>query len=207
VLSGYIGDAGIGAAIVDAVERVKHANPAALYCCDPVIGDSGPGIYVRDGIPQFLSALLVPRADIVTPNHFELEHLTGRRCATLGDALAAVAELHGRGPRIVVVTSLAVAETPADAIDLLASDGTESLRVRTPRLPLAASGAGDLFTAMLLARLLGHRPLGEALALAAASVYGILEKTSAASAREMLLVEAQDECVAPSHRFDVERIA
>ena len=59
VLSGYVGSAGIGGAILEAVATVKRANPAAKYCCDPVIGDAGRGVYVRDGVPEFMKAKAV----------------------------------------------------------------------------------------------------------------------------------------------------
>ncbi len=83
VLSGYIGSAEIGSAILDAVAAVKRANPAAKYCCDPVIGDAGRGVFVREGIPEFMKGKAVPAADIITPNQFELEFLAGRECKTL----------------------------------------------------------------------------------------------------------------------------
>src|SRR5712692_10699888 len=82
VLSGYMGSAQIGAAILDAVASVKAANPAAHYCCDPVIGDAGRGVYVRPGIVELLTEHAVPAADVVTPNQFELEQLTGQTSAT-----------------------------------------------------------------------------------------------------------------------------
>jgi pyridoxine kinase len=205
VLSGYVGDAGIGAAILDAVARVKRANPAALYCCDPVIGDNGR-VYVREGIPEFLRERALAAADIVMPNQFELEFLAGRRSASLREALAAVDALHAMGPRVVLVTSLATVETPADAIDLLASDGGERLRLRTPRLALTASGAGDLLAALFLGRFLQEGSFGRALALAAASVFGVLARTQSDGARELALIAAQEEIARPSRTFAVERL-
>ena len=88
VLSGYIGDAGIGEAILHAVTRVREANPRAIYCCDPVIGDVEEGVYVREGIEEFLRDHALPQADIATPNRFELERLTGLDCATLAERQA-----------------------------------------------------------------------------------------------------------------------
>ena len=83
VLSGYMGDAAIGGAILHAVTRVREENPGAIYCCDPVIGDTEEGVYVREGIEEFLRDHALPQADIATPNRFELERLTGLDCATL----------------------------------------------------------------------------------------------------------------------------
>ena len=125
VLSGYMGDAAIGEAVLGAAAKVKAANPAALYCCDPVIGDVGRGVFVRPGIPEFMRDRAVPAADLITPNQFELENLTGLPVTTLAEAKAAVAALQATmaasGPRAVLVTSLQVAETPADRIELLAA--------------------------------------------------------------------------------------
>jgi len=201
VLSGYLGDAAIGAAILDAAARVRAANPAALYCCDPVIGDVGSGVYVRPGIAEFMAQHAVPCADMVTPNQFELDYLSGRTSTTLAQALAAIDAVRGCGPRVVLATSVATDETPADAIDLLVSDAAGRFRVRTPRLPLAANGAGDAIAALFFAHLLRGAAAAAALARAASSVFGILRRTAQAGVRELLLIEAQDEIVAPTTSF------
>src|SRR5215218_6715128 len=91
VLSGYMGAADTGAAILDAVAQVKAANPAARYCCDPVIGDVGRGVFVRPGIPEFMRDHAVPAADIITPNQFELDYLSGIATDTLASVKEAIA--------------------------------------------------------------------------------------------------------------------
>ena len=206
VLSGYVGAAAIGAEILTAVAQVKAANPAARYCCDPVIGDSDRGLYVRPEVAEFLRARAVAAADVVTPNAFELDFLTGRASATLGQALLAIDALRARGPRVVLVTSLATAETPPDAIDLVVSDAAGRFRLRTPKLAHAANGAGDAIAALFFAHLLRTGSAADAMARAASSVFGILRRTAQAGAREMLLIEAQDEIVAPSEVFRPESI-
>jgi pyridoxine kinase len=206
VLSGYMGDAEIGEAILDTVTRVKRANPAAHYCCDPVIGDVGRGVFVRPGIPEFMRERAVPAADFVTPNQFELDHLTGRTSATMTDALAAIDALHELGPRIVLVTSLQTDDTPEGCIDLVASDRTGKFRVRTPRLPLTINGAGDAIAALFVVRFLRTGSPAEALSLAASSIFGVLKRTADEGSREILLVTAQDELVTPSTVFGAEKI-
>ena len=201
VLSGYIGDAAIGAAVLDAVARVRQANPRALYCCDPVIGDAARGVFVRDGVAAFFAEAAVPHADILTPNHFELERLTGRRIATLAEAKAAVAAVQARGPRCVLVTSLRTEATPEDAIDLLAAGGGACHLLRTPRLPVVANGAGDAIAALFLFHFLRTGSAPAALAAAASALFGVLRRTAEEQAPELLLVAAQDELVAPSRRF------
>jgi pyridoxine kinase len=199
VLSGYIGNPGIGGAVLDAVARVKAANPRALYCCDPVIGDRGR-VYVGAGIPELLRDAALPLADIATPNQFELEWLTGATVATLAEAKSAIAALQARGPRCVLVTSLATAETPADALDLLAGEGGRFWRLRTPRIEGHFNGAGDAIAALFLFhRLRGDAPA--ALSAAASSLHGLLRRTAAAGSPELLTVAAQDEFVAPTRVF------
>lgn len=206
VLSGYMGSADIGNAILSTVARVRAANPAAVWCCDPVIGDVGRGVFVRPGIPQFMRDQAVPAADIITPNQFELEFLSGQACASLADIRAAVRRVHAMGPKVILVTSLIVGDTPGDAIDMLASDGTSLWRVRTPRLDLGVNGAGDAVAALFFVHWLRTRSAAEALGAAAASIYGLLRRTAEAGSREILTVAAQDEFVAPSRRFAVEEV-
>src|ERR1700704_769536 len=198
VLSGYMGSAETGAAILDAVARVKAANPKARYCCDPVIGDVGRDIYVRPGIPEFMREHAVPVADVITPNQFELDHLTGRTSATRSDALASIDMLHALGPKTIIVTSLHTDETPFDAIDLVASDASGRFRVRTPKLPISINGAGDAIAALFFAHYLRMGSAAEALSRAASSIFGLLRRTADAASREILLIDAQDEFVTPS---------
>jgi pyridoxine kinase len=206
VLSGYVGDADIGAAILDAVASVKRANPAARYCCDPVTGDAGRGIYVREGVAEFMKEQAVAAADVVTPNQFELDYLSGRASTTISQARDAVKAVHDLGPRAILVTSLHTAETPADAIDLLASDGSGCFLLRTPKLPLAVNGAGDAIAALFFAHYLRERKIDVALSRAGSAIFAVLEKTARAGTREIQLVAAQDEIVNPSRMFEARAI-
>jgi pyridoxine kinase len=205
VLSGYMGAAEIGEAILSAVARVKAANAAGLYCCDPVIGDIGRGVYVRPGIPDLMRDRALPAADILTPNQFELEWLTGRQVGDLATAKAAVSQLAARmapaGPRCVLVTSLRLEDTPADAMDMLVGEGGAFHRLRTPLLPVNVNGAGDAIAALFLFHRLRWGEAQVALSAAASSIYGILRRTAEAGAREIQTVAAQEEFVTPSRVF------
>ncbi len=203
VLSGYLGDLGTGEAILDAVRQVKAANPRALWCCDPVIGDAGR-VYVRPGIADFFRDRALPLADILTPNRFELEWLSGQEAGTLGAAKSAVAALQARGPRCVLLTSLRADDTPAEAIDLLAAEDGACWRLRTPLLPISAHGAGDAIAALFLFHHLRCGAARPALEAAASSVFGLLRRTAEAGAPELLTIAAQEEFVAPSRRFVAE---
>ena len=206
VLSGYMGSAETGEAILDAVARVKRANPAARYCCDPVIGDTDTGIYVREGIPDFIRSQALPMADVATPNQFELGLLSGADTGSLSGALSAIERVHALGPQTILVTSLHNAETPPDCIDMIASGADGRFRLRTPLLPLAVNGAGDAVAALFFAHHLRSGSAAEALALAGSSVFGVLKATAERGAREILLVEAQQELVAPSLLFEPQRL-
>jgi len=201
VLSGYMGSAEIGSAILDAVDRVKAANAEARYCCDPVIGDVGRGVFVRPGIPEFMRDKAVPAADLVTPNQFELDYLSGLTTKTIDETVRACGAIHAMGPACVLVTSLHVEDTPKDMIDLFASGPDGRFRLRTPRLEIIVNGAGDAIAALFFAHYLRTRSTAEALSLASSSIYGLLRQTAEAGAREILLVDAQEEFVNPSRKF------
>lgn len=208
VLSGYLGEAAIGAAVLDGLAAVRRANPDALYLCDPVMGDTGAGFYVRDGVPEFLRDRAVPRADIVTPNVFELAYLAGGPVDSLADALAAARRVLGLGPSVVLVTSLRHAATPTDRIEMLAVKATGAWHLATPLVPFrtAPNGAGDAVAALFLGHYLRTRDPAVALAAAGAAIYAVLERSAALGRRELALVAAQDELVAPSRQFPVEAL-
>jgi len=206
VLSGYMGSAEIGLAILEALATVRRANPGAKYCCDPVIGDVGRGIFVREGIPEFIRNKAVPAANIITPNQFELDYLSGRASKTLRQTRDAVKAVHDLGPSAILVTSLLTNETPTDAIDLLASDASGCFIVRTPKLPLVVNGAGDAIAALFFARYLQEPNLAEAISSAVSAIFGVLAKTAESGAREIQLVAAQDEIVKPSRVFTAEAL-
>jgi pyridoxine kinase len=203
VLSGYLGDAETGSVLLDIVARVKAANPRALFACDPVMGDFGPGWYVRGGVPEFYRDRAIAVADIATPNRFELEWLTGNPVRTLAEAAAAAASLQQRGPGIVLVTSL---ELAADNLAALAAGPDGVWAVETPRLPIEATGCGDAVAALFLGWLLKGKPLPEALAATIAAIYGVIEVTMRSADGELALVAAQDELVSPSRSVSLQQL-
>jgi pyridoxine kinase len=205
VLSGYMGDASIGEAILHAVERVRSDNRAAVYCCDPVIGDIEEGVYVREGIESFMRDRALPQADIATPNRFELERLTGCACTTTAEAKAAItrlaATLRSDGLRCVLLTSLDTEDTPDDHLDLMVGEAGRFHLLRTPRLPVSVNGAGDAIAALFLFHRLTTGSAVAALEAAGSSVHGLLRRTAEAGSREILTVAAQEEFIRPSRHF------
>jgi pyridoxine kinase len=206
VLSGYQGRADVAEAILAAVALVKTRNPAAIYCCDPVIGDVDRGTFVRAGIPELIRDRVVPAAQIITPNAYELEVLTGRKTSGLADVLSAAEAARARGPDVVLVTSVRLPGAAADTIDMVLVTANGAWSVTTPALPQAFNGAGDLTAALFLAQLLDSGDAPAALARTAGSVFGVLAATAAAGQRELQLVTAQDEIVHPSQAFSPVRL-
>jgi pyridoxine kinase len=203
VLSGYIGVAQTGVVLLDIVARIKAANPQARFCCDPVIGDVDTGSYVREGVAEFFRDRALALADIVTPNRFELEFLTGRTSGSLIDAADATASLHLQGPGTVLVTSLDFAP---DHLTMLASGADGVWAVETPRLPAVLNGCGDVTAAVFLGRLLLGEALPDALAATAASMFAVIETTLRLGRYELALVAARDELVRPSRVFTPRRL-
>lgn len=206
VLSGYMGSADIGNAILSTLSRVRALNPAALYCCDPVIGDVGRGVFVRPGVPEFMRDHAVPAADIITPNQFELEYLSGIGTDSLAGVKDAIAAVHRLGPKVVLVTSIETRDMPPDALDLIAGEGGRFWRVRTPKLSLNVNGAGDAIAALFFVHYARSRSAETALVESSASIFGLLKRTAEAGSREILTVAAQDEFVSPTRRFPAEEI-
>jgi pyridoxine kinase len=202
VLSGYQGAEDVGAVVLDAVAKVKAANPDAIYCCDPVMGDVGRGLFVRPGIPELMRERVVPAADLVTPNHFELDFLAGTESHTLEELLAAAHAVRRTGPATVLVTSVITDDTPDDALDMVVVGADGAWRTRFPRLPHNPQGAGDLTAAVFLANVLDGHDLPTVLARTTSSVFGVVEATNDSGEREMHLVQAQDRLADPRLEFE-----
>jgi pyridoxine kinase len=206
VLSGYQGGEGIGDVIIDAVARVKAANPDAVYACDPVMGNATSGCFVAPAIPDLLRDRVVPVADIITPNQFELGYLTGTSPDTLESTLESVDAARGMGPDTVLVTSVERPDRPEDTIEMLAVDGTGAWIVQTPRLPMKANGSGDVTAALFTAHYLRDRSAESALRKTVSSVYDLLARTLESGERELQLVESQEFYANPREQFAVRQV-
>lgn len=206
VLSGFQGSPVTGSTILKAMELTKTRNPAALYCCDPVMGDVDRGMFVAAGVPDFLREVVVPRADIVTPNQYELDFITGYKSKNLGDLVKEVDVMFALGPQTVLVTSAVPDDLEPNTISMVAARSDEAWLVTTPHLDQVFTGSGDVTSAVFFAHLLESGRLDIALQKTANIVYSILEATVQAGRRELALVLAQDQLVNPRYSFEVTRI-
>jgi pyridoxine kinase len=206
VLSGYLGGPGICEVVVDAVAQVKAANPRATYTCDPVMGNATSGCFVDPAIPPVIRERVVPVADLITPNQFELGFLTDTSPDSLASTLDAADAARALGPSTVLVTSVLRPDRPDDTIEMLAVTADGAWAVRTPRLDLKANGSGDLTAALFTAHLRETGSPAEALARTASSVYAVLAATLESGERELRLVAAQDAIAHPACEFEVEQV-
>jgi len=198
VLSGYLGSPAQAEVVGEAVRKVRAANPLALYCLDPVFGDDGRA-YAKPGVAEAMARVLLPLADIVTPNVFELSSLTSVQIRNVGDALVAARRL---ARPVVVATSVPEGQ---DRLGVLAAGKSAAWFASTPRLADAPHGAGDLFAAQFLAARLAGCDLRTALERATSSVFHILNQSVAANSHEMLLIEEQKFLAANAHMSVVVR--
>ena len=206
VLSGYQGGEGIADVILDAVSRVKAANPDAIYACDPVMGNAKSGCFVAPAIPILLRERVVPAADLITPNQFELGFLTGTEPADLESTLASADAARAMGPSTVLVTSVERPDRPEGTIEMLAVTDAGAWIVRTPRIPMKANGSGDVTAALFTAHFRETGDAASALAKTTSSVFDLLQTTIDAGARELQLIEAQEAYAHPRMQFEVTQV-
>lgn len=205
VLSGYLGSPDLGEALLRTVAKVRAARPGALFVCDPVMGDEGRGFFVRPGIPELFRDRVVPAADIITPNAFELSWLTDTPIASVADASRAAARARDLGPSVVVATSLKIADRPGE-LGILADTALGAWICWTPELEVNLNGTGDSFTALLLGWWLRTGSVPEALSRAVSAMYALVELTHRNGSRELELVAAQAAFEAPERMFVAERV-
>lgn len=206
ILSGYQGSEGIADVIVDAVARVKAANPSAVYACDPVMGNAKSGCFVAPAIPELLREKVVPVADIITPNQFELGFLTGTDPHTIEETLASVDAARAMGPDTVLVTSVERPDREDGTIEMMAVTPQGAWIVTTPLLPMKANGSGDVTAALFTAHYTRTGDAADALARTASSVFDLLEATHRSGERELQLVESQEAYAHPRLQFAVRQV-
>ena len=197
VHSGYLGNVSQAEVVRDLLDDIAERHPSAYYCCDPVMGDSDSGLYVADDLAAFIADQLVPRSHIVTPNRFELEYLCGHGLTDSGAFLAAADRLIEKGTQTVIITSAHCRDRFDSGICTLAVREDEAWLCAQPELAGVRRGSGDLFAALIHARLLQQHSLGHALSLAITSVQRILELGQKAGAEELLVIEGASEIDTP----------
>jgi len=203
VLSGYLGTPEQAEAVIDVVHAVKAANPHARYFCDPVMSNPA-GCRPEPGIQTYLVEHLPEVADVLMPNHGELQHFVGREIETVEQAVSACREIMRRGPKMVLVKYLLDRNSPADRYNMLIVSTREAWLAQRPLYPFARQpvGVGDLTSAVFVARLMQGDALRPAFEHTVAAVNAVVRKTWDAGRYELEIVAAQDLIARPHEWFD-----
>ncbi|KAG7341433.1 pyridoxal/pyridoxamine kinase [Nitzschia inconspicua] len=222
LLTGYIGSTAFLQAVLDVLKTAKRVNPRLQFVCDPVLGDHGK-FYVPPELAQVYRDVVIPQADVVTPNQFEVEQLTGIQIKSLDDAKQACAKLHSMGPSIVFLTSVVLEDAPG-VISIVASsktntsDGTvtsEQWKIDCPKIPGSFTGTGDVTAALLLGHLAkSDNPdvaLKTAMEKVINSMYVLIERTYKAQSdsvqsKELQLIKSKDIIENPPTQFTAVRM-
>ena len=191
ILTGYIGSLDVAEMVADFVAEAKAANPRLRYICDPVMGDTGPGLYVPEAIAGVMRDRLLPMADIATPNPFELAWLTGQQIRTLGDLEAARTALPLAPEAQVIATGCVLDDTGPGQLETVLLGPEYLSRHPTKRLPIALPGTGDLFAGLVVAGIGRGHPLPHAIETAQTLTARALSYAEALGAGEVVLSEPE----------------
>lgn len=205
ILSGYLGDKTIGQVIVETVKQFRQFNPELIYLCDPVMATpNGKGCFVKPDIPDFFRDFSLEVATIITPNHFETEILYGEKINNLKTLQQACHFFHGKGIRVVVVTSLMLEEnkdpSTSHPIAFISSKNGQWLAsVPTTKLNTTFNGTGDLFSALYLGHFLYTKDPIISFSLAMNKTYQVTEITRTTKQRELKILGNDYKQAAPNY--------
>lgn len=203
LLTGYLGHPDTARTITQ-IHQELYSETDALWCCDPVMGDYGRGVFVHKGIPDYMCTEVIPKVDFLTPNQFELELITGVKIIDQETACLALNKVHEMGPRYVLLTSFVGSnyESPDSMRMMLSSEGQVWLTT-TPFLNMQPmpNGAGDTVAALFLANMLQYQDAKIAIENTTAAIYAVLNNTMQAGTRELQLIQSQKELISPKKLF------
>lgn len=207
VLTGYQGSAEQCLAIEETVIKVKSANSNALYVCDPVMGAPDKVWIVAPGIAENLLTRLMPMADVIVPNQFELSQFAEMEIHTLEDAVTACQLALAKGPKVVLVKHLYCLENGSFNMLLATQEGI--YLAKRPHFEFAKQpvGVGDLISAIFTAGLLKGWSPKQSFQHCHDACYGVLSTTYHSGEWELQTIAAQQELVEPSKHFPIEKVA
>lgn len=206
IITGYQGSAEQCSAVLNTVNAVKEKNPNAIYVCDPVMGSPEKGCIVAPGITENLIQDVMPTADVIVPNQFELAQFVDMQINSIEDAMAACQKALQKGPSIVLVKHLHSLSDDKFSMMLATQEGC--FLAQRPHLKFAKEpvGVGDLISAVFTAGLLQGKSPAESFSHCNSAVYGVLKETSKRNEWELQTIAAQSELVKPSEIFAAKKL-
>lgn len=160
LITGYINTTELIGLSKEFISHWKHENPGAIYVFDPVFGDTrANGLYIDEHVAKYSVDHLLSLADILTPNHFELEFILGHSVTTKQELEQAICNNPVLKEKIVVVTGVVLQDTPEDILEVIIIKKAKVFRLQTNYVDLHAVGTGDLFTSVFTSQLSKGRDL------------------------------------------------
>ena len=175
VMTGYLPSSGHVYFANEAVKLVRQRSPNAIVVVDPVIGDDPKGVYLDAAAAADIRDTLLPKADIATPNRFELGWLSGCAVASVADCVAAA---RGLGVPTLVATSV---PGGSERLVTVAVTRESALACEVVRLDKVPHGTGDLLSGLLVGHLLRTGSLAESLARAVGGVRAAISASGGAT--------------------------
>ncbi|RKS84814.1 pyridoxal kinase [Orbus hercynius] len=195
IISGYIGLAEQGEEILEAVNKIKHYNPNAIYVCDPVMGgDINKGSSLPRNIIDFFTHQAINQADYITPNLLELQLLSNIEITCFNDVIKAINALKKPHIRGILVKNLVHAGKTTDQFEMVLSTQSHNYHLARPLydFPHRPLGVGDLICGLFTAHLVNGKSQLMAFELAANAANHVLAITKQNNARELAIIASQD---------------
>lgn len=187
LLVGYLGDPTQALTLLRWAHNLSRAGMNPRIVIDPVLGDHDHGIYVDDRLVQTYSRDLLPMADGLTPNGFELEQLSGLPVHDVESVIKAARSLLSAKTQWIAVTSAAPDTWVPGEMKVILVTHTDTEVITHPRIDAAPKGTGDLFCASLTGHWLNGTSLAKAVFLACQQVVLALSHTQQAQCTELVL--------------------
>lgn len=157
VISGYLKSQDIIDATAQLIQELKKQN-SITYIYDPVFGDTRTdGLYIPKEQADYSMEKLLPLSDILTPNHFELEYLSGRNIANEKELVEAVKSHPLLSQKQIILTTAELSKNVNHQLEVILIERGVLTHFYSENIPVEVVGTGDLFTGVLSAQLtLGH---------------------------------------------------